>query len=243
LINNVQTTMPYALAMADLALALQRFHAEPRTTAHEAIVRGVRGAILSGELAPGTRLVQTELAAQFGVSNTPVREALRQLSAEGLVQFDAFRGAIVRQPTLDEIRDAYELVATLEPLAARRAATRMGDEELVRLRDLHARMCATTDTSAWAPLNREFHDVIEQAAGSARLTSILAGLRDARMMRVLMGLDEQPRTIAESNREHAELVDAFDARDAERAAEAMVRHLGASLAAVERQLAAAEGDG
>jgi DNA-binding GntR family transcriptional regulator len=223
--------------MADLAGALQRFRASPRRTAYEAIVTSVRDAILTGALPPGTRLVQTDLAAQFGVSNTPVREALRQLAAESLVQFDAFRGAVVRQPTLDEIREVYELSSMLAPVAARRAVSRMSDAQRARLNELHALMLQGTDTAAWTQLNREFHDIIEEAAGSPRLMSILRGLRDARMLQVILGLERRERTIEESNREHAELLEAFATGDADSAASIMARHVGASLAAVENELA------
>jgi DNA-binding GntR family transcriptional regulator len=222
--------------MADLTAALQHFRDSPRRTAYEAIVATLREAILSGALPPGTRLIQADIATQFGVSNTPVREALRQLTAEDLVRFDSFHGAEVRTPELDEIREVYELSTVLAPLAVRRAVERIDDDELARLRELHESMRRVSDVSEWTQLNREFHDTIDEAAGSARLLRMLSGLRDARMLQVIMAIDAAGPTIDQSNLEHGELLEAIERRDAPRASQINLAHVGASLEAIETQL-------
>jgi DNA-binding GntR family transcriptional regulator len=94
----------------------------------------IQARVLSGAIATGTRLRQESLAAEFGVSRTPVREALRKLQASGLVEVQPNRGALVRRPTAREVREAYEVRAELEGLAASLAASRIRDDELRTLR-------------------------------------------------------------------------------------------------------------
>src|SRR5262249_51891998 len=95
----------------------------------------IQARVLSGEFATGSRLRQESLATEFGVSRTPVREALRKLQAAGIVQLEPRRGARVRGPSAREVREAYEVRAELEGLAAGLAADRIRDEELRRLRE------------------------------------------------------------------------------------------------------------
>src|SRR5215218_10200223 len=98
----------------------------------------IQARVLSGEFASGSRLRQESLAAEFGVSRTPVREALRKLQAAGIVQLEPRRGARVRGPSAREVREAYEVRAELEGLAAALAAERIRDEELRRLHQAQA---------------------------------------------------------------------------------------------------------
>ena len=98
----------------------------------------IQARVLSGEFASGSRLRQESLATEFGVSRTPVREALRKLQAAGIVQLEPRRGARVRGPSAREVREAYEVRAELEGLAAALAAARIRDDELRRLRDAQA---------------------------------------------------------------------------------------------------------
>src|SRR5216117_4226192 len=98
----------------------------------------IQARVLAGEFASGSRLRQESLATEFGVSRTPVREALRKLQAAGVVQLEPRRGARVRGPTAREVREAYEVRAELEGLAAALASVRIRDDELRRLRDAQA---------------------------------------------------------------------------------------------------------
>src|SRR3954471_3018361 len=111
----------------------------PRTEEDAALVDRLPAAIhgrgRSGEFASGSRLRQESLASEFGVSRTPVREALRKLQASGIVQVEPNRGATVRAPGAREVREAYEVRAELEGLAAALASARCRDEDLRRLRD------------------------------------------------------------------------------------------------------------
>ncbi|MFK4274131.1 GntR family transcriptional regulator, partial [Streptomyces milbemycinicus] len=123
-------------------------------TAHETVVEALRHAILSGELPGGTRLVQSELAGRLGLSITPVREAIRQLATEGLIQLDSYRGAVVLTPAEEEMREVYDLLLTLTPMAARRAAERITEVELEQARSLAREMARTEDVAGWVLLHR-----------------------------------------------------------------------------------------
>lgn len=212
--------------------ALQPFH-EPRKTAYQAVLTALREAILTGVLTGGTRLVQSDVAAHFGVSNTPVREALRQLATEGLVQFDSYRGAVVLTPSAEEVVEVYELLLLLEPVIVRKAAERITPEQVAELTELHEAMSATEEPSAWVPLNRSFHATIHEAANSARLASIISGLMDASTVQVATLVTSGVVDLARSNAEHGRLLKALARGDADRAVDVMTKHLGTTLKAVQ----------
>ena len=157
------------------------------------LAQRIQTRVLNGDLPMGTRLRQETLAAEFGVSRTPVREALRKLQASGLVEVQPRRGAVVRGPNAREIREAYEVRAELEGLAAELATTRVRDEELYRLRVARFRHSGATilawrheskdgssppeDAHAgWIAANDTFHLAIQEAAGNMRLRAMLTEL-------------------------------------------------------------------
>lgn len=216
-----------------VADALGHFRAQPRQTAYQTVLAALRESILRGELPGGTRLVQAELATHFGVSNTPVREALRQLATEGLVRFDSYRGAVVLVPTAEDIAEVYELLLLLEPVIVRKAARHVTPEQVAELTALHESMCETDELSEWVSLNRAFHTVIHDAAGSARLASIIGGLIDASTVQVATMLGTEASGIKRSNAEHGRLLKALARGDAERAVEVMTKHLETTLKAAQ----------
>lgn len=203
-------------------------------TAHEYVLSTLRSAILGGSLAGGTRLVQTELAAQLEVSTTPVREALRDLATEGLVFFDPHRGAVVRTLDIEEVREIYELRITLEPLMVRRLIAQITDDELDRAFELARRMQSETNLSAWVDLNREFHAILSGADDGSRLAGILSSLRDSASAYVSLSLEARPQQVPDANEEHAELIRLYRTRDADAVAELTVRHLHSTLDAIEK---------
>jgi DNA-binding GntR family transcriptional regulator len=203
-------------------------------TAHEYVLSTLRSAILGGSLAGGTRLVQTELAAELEVSTTPVREALRDLATEGLVYFDPHRGAVVRSLDINEVREIYELRITLEPLMVRRTIERSTDEQLDRAEQLARRMRDETNPSVWVDLNREFHAVFSEMEEGSRLAGIMASLRDSASAYVGLSLEARPEQIPQANQEHAKLVRLYRERDVEAAIELTLQHLQSTLAAIEK---------
>jgi len=181
----------------------------------------LRELIISGELQPSEPLRQRDLAARFGVSQTPVREALRRLESEGLVSNDPHRGATVSESRSGAVEDNAQIRASLEPLGARLAARAVTAEQIANLRRLNAEIAALSEGDpAYGSLNREFHFSIYQAAASPMLLS---------MMRLLwQAMPDGPkvtRSHAESALQHDEIIDALEARDADRAAEMTRKHI------------------
>lgn len=213
--------------------ALPAFVAAPRRTAHMHVLGQLRSAILGGRLAPGTPLVLPELAAQLRVSRTPIREAIRDLVAEGLVDFDSYRTSVVHTPTLNEAREVYELRFALEPLAARRAVEHVTDAQIERARGLADAMRRTDDRGQWVQLNRDFHAQLLEPAGSPRLLAMIATLRDAAAIQVGLSLRAKVSQLGEANEEHDLLLDAYSRRDTEEAVELTLRHLRSTLEVIE----------
>ncbi|MQA95279.1 MAG: FCD domain-containing protein [Streptosporangiales bacterium] len=206
--------------------------AQPRRTTHQFVRETLRRAILGGALAGGARLVQTDIAEQLQVSTTPVREALRDLAADGLIRFDPHRGAVVRELDLAELMEIYEIRKALEPLAIRKAAKRITPEQLAEAEALQDKMDAETDPGAWTELNGRFHRVLESASGAARLESIVKTVQDASAIYVAHCLDVQPARMRGGNREHRRLIAALRAGDGDRAARVLVEHLDKTLKSI-----------
>src|SRR3954452_3007740 len=182
-------------------------------------------AILEGELKPGERLRAEALAQRFGTSRTPIREALLQLEAHGLVEVEPNRCAVVKTFDRDDLRDLYEVRALIEPHAAASAAQRITAPEIERLEAL----CEHEDQLL---ANEEFHRIILVAAGSPRLVvAMRAATGIPRAFRSVFWSDERQR--AESLLCHRRLVSAFRARDAQLAEATMRMHILGALAFLE----------
>lgn len=221
------------------ALANATF-AGARQTAHE-FVRGVlRRAILSGDLRGGTRLVQADLASMLEVSTTPVREALRDLSSEGLIRFDPHRGAVVQELSGEELREIYMIREILEPVALRQAVPKVTDELIGRLRVLHEKMASEPHSAEWVEANRAFHMAIYEAADSPRLSAIIRSLEDSSVMYIGASLKDVPELRPTAIHDHGAILDALERRDAEAAVTAAVAHLGLAIKAFETRAAQAE---
>lgn len=198
---------------------------DPRRTAHQSVLDTLRRAILSGDLPGGSHLVQAEIAEQLQVSTTPVREALRDLAAEGLIRLDAHRGAVVHECSVAEMEEVYELRRILEPVAIRRSLERITDAELDRAEEILEEMESQSDFGSWVHLNREFHAMIEDAADSPRLAAILKSLRNVSALYVGLSMQGETRDFSSANHEHREILEACRARDVERAVAVVLQHL------------------
>lgn len=208
---------------------------ERSKTAHQYVLDTLRYAIRSGILPGSTRLVQAEIADQLGVSTTPVREAIRDLANEGLVDPNPRRGAVVREVGLEEVREIYWIRQSLESSAMRRAVERIAEAEIDRAATFTDRMAGTTDPGTWVELNRQFHAVFAEAAGAPRLASILTGLHDAAAAYVGLSINLRPGQITSGNADHRAIVEACRRRDADGAAAIVARHLAATMAAIEAE--------
>jgi DNA-binding GntR family transcriptional regulator len=213
-------------------------------TAHEFVCGTVRNAILSGRLAAGTRLVQAKLADELQVSTTPVREALRDLAAEGLIRLDPHRGAVVRGVDTVEMQEIYDLRLVLEPYCMQRAATHITEAELREAQALQDRMDTCADQVAeWVELNRRFHEILTDACRSPRLIGMLKGLRDASAVYVGLGIRTAPAHNRDSgNADHRVLLSAFREQDPEAAARAIRNHLYGTMRVLGLPSAADAGD-
>jgi DNA-binding GntR family transcriptional regulator len=203
----------------------------------ESVTSGVRELILGGQYAPGARLGEAELAGALGVSRTPVREALRHLSAEGLVELVPNKGARVAAWTPEELEQVFGLRAQVEGFAARQAAERATDDELDALAELaaeHARATAAgpdRDLGRVYELNSAFHAGVAAAAGGSTLRGVLGSLVHAVVLhRTLHTFDDA--AMERSSHHHVELVVAMRARDPEWAESVMRSHLLSARAAL-----------
>jgi DNA-binding GntR family transcriptional regulator len=204
--------------------------------------RHVRDLILSGELEPGAVINQATLARVIGISTTPLREALRRLKQQGLVELDAHRDARVTRLDAEEARDLLEVRRSLDPLAASLAADRRTTQDLAEMRaTLDGLEALPSDpTVAQLVAHRRFHRAVYRASHNALLGNILDGLWDSADRYRRHGL-EVARSAEEGTitSRHARLFEAIVAGDANAAAEVMRAHVDASLgAASARRLAA-----
>ena len=184
-------------------------------------------AILSGELAPGDRLDEGGLAARFGVSRTPVREALQALALAGLAVRGARRAFVVSALDGEALMQLFEALAEIESIAARYAALRLSRVQREELRELLAegdRLARQGDGRAYASLNLRFHQVIYEGAQNPFLAELAQQLRvrTAPYRKAQLTVGER---LAASQSEHRKLFQAFEARDAEAAAEVMQAHI------------------
>jgi DNA-binding GntR family transcriptional regulator len=196
----------------------------------ERVYRGLRDQILTGVLVPLTRLVELQVAQQFAVSRTPVREALKRLIAEGLVVDDPLRGMVVRDVDPAEVEDIYIIREVLDGLAARLAATRATDSDLTRLHLLMELMEESAVAQRWeavVQINVKFHEVLYSAAGNERLALIGRSLQDS-VRRYSPRALSDPERVAAVLREHAEIVRAVEGHDQRDAEASARRHLASA---------------
>lgn len=186
-------------------------------------------AILNGQLAGGTRLVQSDLAAQLKVSTTPVREALRDLASEGLIKIDPHHGGVVSELDEDDLREVYQIRQRIEPFALEVAMPHITEEILNRCEEFHAAMSAAPNSAAWVQLNRDFHMTIYEASDQHRLVAMVRSLQDASVMAVSARIQSLPGVREAANKEHGELIEALRDGDLELAKEVISHHVTLSI--------------
>jgi phosphonate utilization transcriptional regulator len=193
----------------------------------------------NGELAAGTKLSEAALAARFGVSRGPVREAFRALEEAGLVRVEKNRGVFVREVSATEASEMYDVRAGLDELAARLLAPLIADAQLAELRRMIAAMdeVAVNGVDAYFPLNLRFHDRIVEMTGNRTLLGVYRRLINEMHLLRRHGL-VFGGGLAVSNDEHRGIVEALARRDAEAAARTVRGHVLAGRARLETALAA-----
>ena len=200
-----------------------------RRVFREEIREQVIDEILSGRLAPGTRIVETRLAKQFGVSQAPVREALRDLALFGFVVCSPFRSTYVREISTEDLLKSYPVRAALESVAAREAATSIDDETLALLEGHIAdmrRAAVVNDHRAHVDADFAFHHTIIKAAGNDMLEHVWQSMRLATTTLVTHSMTQMThRSMFEIGERHVAVLDALRSRDPLVAEAAMRRHI------------------
>ena len=191
--------------------------------------------IRTGRLKPGDRLVETELAAQLGISRTPVREAVRRLESDGLVIHQPRLGATVRKLDYLEITELYEMRGVLEGTAARLAARSASQIELEELDAINREMRAATDVRQLYEANRQFHGVLLSAARNRFLVKSVEAVQKTLLILGSSTLEESLRA-AGAIEEHEAILAALRNRDGDAAEASMRAHIEAAQKARLRQL-------
>ncbi|WP_448627852.1 GntR family transcriptional regulator [Geodermatophilus sp. URMC 64] len=206
---------------------------EPFATKSDLAYERVRRLILSGELPPGAVLRQVALAHRVGMSTTPLREALRRLKQEGLVEHDAHHNARVAPLTEAEARDLLEMRLALDPFAASMAAQRRTDEDLAAIADALERLesLPRNPTAAQLATHRLFHRAINRASHNALMVDALEGVWDKtdRYRRHALEIDRTAEEREARAVEHRLVLEAVRDGDADRAADLVRVHAETSL--------------
>lgn len=191
------------------------------------VTQQVREMIRTGALEEGSRISEKELGEAMGVSRTPVREALRVLAAEGLVQLIPRKGAFVTKPRFEDVRDMFEVMSLLEGLCARVAAEKMSTSAFSQLENLHQELeehYQRRDRESYLQCNHRYHSYVQEIAGNRILNEVLDSLRQKFLLYRFRQLS-QPERFDQSMQEHRALLEAFRQRDSEKAQSLMRHHL------------------
>ena len=200
----------------------------------DVVFNTLREAILKGELQPGERLMELQLASQLGVSRTPIREAIRMLEQEGLAVTVPRKGAEVARMTLKEMEDVLEVREALDELAVRIACEKITPDQIVRLKETGQSFAESTkngNLKALAENDEAFHDIIYAATENQKLINLLENLRQ-QIYRYRVEYLKNIRNYPALIQEHNEIIAALEAGDKEAVASAMYRHVENQATAV-----------
>ena len=207
-----------------------------RHSLHESLVAPLREMILQGELRPGEKVPEEQLCERFGVSRTPIREALKVLAAEGVLQILPHRGAIVARITEGQIEELFPIMASLERLAGALACARATDADIARVRALHDKMMEcfeNGDEVDYLKHNRLIHESFFEIAGNVTLSAfyqqILTRIHACRFV-----VRKSREHWANAVSEHCEMIEALEARDGVRLATLLEIHVTGTTAGIAR---------
>ena len=202
---------------------------------YEEVAELLRQRIFARELAPGSWIDEMRLAEEYGISRTPLREALKVLATEGLVTMKMRRGAYVTEPSTDDVKQVYHLLALLESDAAGEVAAAGRPEALAELQALHDQLeKQARQREAFFATNEAFHFKLLELAGNRWRTQIVGDLRKVMKLNRHHSLFKKGR-LSESLTEHRQIMAAIVAGNAQAATQAMQRHFENSLKATSGQ--------
>lgn len=211
-----------------------------RRSLHTELIDRVRDMIVEGILSPGTKIPERELCERFGVSRTPMREALKVLAADGLVSLEPNRGAWVARVTVEELEEVFPVMGALEALSGELACARISDDEIRHIRDLHEDMVHHYKAGRLADyfrVNQEIHEAILSAADNTTLAALYRSLASrVRQARYLANMSQSRWD--EAVEEHEQILDALEQRDGRKLAAILKKHLGNKMDTVRDWLTA-----
>lgn len=210
-----------------------------RLQLHDVIVERLRNFVVEGSVAPGTKLNERELCDTFGISRTPLREAIKVLAAEGLVEITPNRGASVCRMSEAELREMFELMSCLESFSGLLACERITEEEVVRIKAMHYVMLAChaqKDLPGYYKQNSLIHDYINQAARNAALRQVYL-TTNRRLQALRFRSNFETAKWDKAMAEHTEMIEALEARNGQRLSAILRQHLLEKRDAVLRVLA------
>ncbi len=213
----------------------------PRAALHEQVTHRLRQMLVEGRIAPGAKLNERELCEALSVSRTPLREAIKTLAAEGLVELLPNRGAIALQLGEADILNTFEVMAGLEGLSGELAAQRIGEDALNEIKAMHFEMKAAytrRDLSNYYRLNAAIHRAINTAAGNPVLTATYNQV-NARLQALRFRSNQDGEKWARAMEEHDQMVAALEKRDGAALRAVLVAHLDHKREVVAEQLRAA----
>jgi DNA-binding GntR family transcriptional regulator len=209
-----------------------------RRSLHDELTEQLRALITAGELAPGEKIPERQLCERFGVSRTPLREALKVLASEGIVTLRPNRGAIVSAVTVEEIEEAFPVMGALEALAGEIACRQITNAEVAAIRTLHERMVRHWQRGELQPyfrVNQKIHEAILDATRNETLKATCRSL-NGRIMTARYVADMSADRWAQAVAEHESILDALEHRDGARLAEVLKVHLAHKLETVKEWL-------
>ena len=199
----------------------------PRQGLHQAVAARLRQCIVEGQIAPGAKLNERELSERLQVSRTPLREAIKMLAAEGLVELLPNRGAVAASLGEQDVADAFEVIAGLEGQSGELAAQRITDAERAEIRALHYEMLAAftrRDLSTYYRLNAQIHAQINAAARNPVLTQTWRNV-NARLQALRFRSNFDEAKWQRAVQQHQRMVDLLDAREGSALRALLVEHL------------------
>ncbi|MDH3580734.1 MAG: GntR family transcriptional regulator [Hyphomicrobiales bacterium] len=198
-----------------------------RRTLHDELLERLREMIVDGALAPGAKVPEKALCARFGVSRTPLREALKVLASEGLVTLTPNRGAMVSDLTREDLEEFFPVMAALEALSGEMACANITDKQVAQITLLHEDMVAcyeARDLGGYFKINQQIHERILDAARNPTLTTLYRSLAGRiRQARYLANMSQT--RWAQAVDEHGQMIEALEARDGARLAAILKTHL------------------
>ncbi|HEX2544123.1 MAG TPA: GntR family transcriptional regulator [Ramlibacter sp.] len=199
----------------------------PRAALHEQVAQRLRTMLVEGRIPPGAKLNERELSELLNVSRTPLREAIKMLAAEGLVELLPNRGAVAVSLGEQDILDTFEVMAGLEAQSGELAAQRITDAELAEIQAMHFEMLAAytrKDLSAYYGLNARIHEAISAAAKNPVLAQVYHQV-NARLQALRFRSNQDGEKWKRAVKEHENMIDALAARDPQAMREVLLAHL------------------